>query len=314
LCCFLISLCSVLSPGPRLPDEPCLAELALPQESEQTTREQEIQELLANPAIQAAVAPFILALAVAAALRRTRLLGLAVAAAFALVIALTIGYSFETLTSVRKLVLAGLAAALVLLVLAPRAIERPQVVRTVIALAAGAAAVWVLWRILQQQEPEAAALHGFAAAAYLALLVESSLRASAQSIRGAATSLVLGLAAGGLALLGASALLAQFGIAVAAGAGAILLVQVFTRGEAKLPGMLVLPGAVIAGLIGLLAVFTGSLPWFCLIPTLAIPWAALLVPQRGRNPWLAGLLVTLAAAIPMLLALALAWTRAGTST
>ena len=58
-----------------------------------------MEELLANPAVQAGVAPFLSALVAAAALRRTRLLGVAVALAFALVIALTVGYAFEPLTA-----------------------------------------------------------------------------------------------------------------------------------------------------------------------------------------------------------------------
>jgi hypothetical protein len=50
------------------------------------------------------VAPLLAALCVAVALRRSRLLGLAVGAAFATVIMRTIGFTFESLTSSRKMV------------------------------------------------------------------------------------------------------------------------------------------------------------------------------------------------------------------
>ena len=94
--------------------------------------------------------------------------------------------------------------------------------------------------------------------------------------------------------MGASALLAQIGIAVAAGSGAMLLVLMFGRQRASAGWTLVIPAAVIAGLVGLLAVFTGSLPWFCLLPTLAIPWATRLVPVERHPPWLAAVLTALA--------------------
>jgi hypothetical protein len=269
-----------------------------------------MDDLLANPAVQAGLAPFLLALAMAAALRRTRVLGLAVAAAFALVIALTIGYSFEPLTAVRKLVLAGLGTSVVLLAL--EALTGPTgAVRAAVAALAAGAAVWVLWRLLQQQQAARAALYGLAAAAYLGVLVDSSLRVGGDAIRPASASLVLGLSAGGLALLGASALLAQIGIAIGAGAGAVLLVQMTGSRRAAAGWTLVLPAAVLAGLAGLLAVFTASLPWFCLAPTIAIPWAARLVPHDRYPAWATAFLATAAALVPMLLALALAWFATG---
>lgn len=272
-----------------------------------------MEELLANPAVQAGVVPFVSAFAAAAALSRTRLLGLVVALAFALVIGLTVGYAFDPMTSTRKLVVIGLAVAIAVLALEVSGARPTPAVRAALAAAIAAAAVWMIWRVLQQQEVGKAALYGLAAGAYLALLLESALR-SAAGIPAAATSLVLGLAAGGLALLGASALLAQVGIAVAAGSGAVLLIHMIGLQRGPAGWTLALPAAVISGLTGLLAVFTGSLPWFCLLPTLAIPWASRLVRQERHPPWLAALLTALACLVPMLLAVGLAWFTSGAST
>ena len=266
-----------------------------------------MDELLAHPAVQSAVAPFLAALLVAAPLRRTRWLGLASVAAFAVVIGLTIGFSFESLTATRKLILAGLATAPVLLALELAGAEPGVGVRAALAAVMAAVAVWVVWRVLQQQEAVKAALYGVAAAAYVALLLESSLRVGGDAIRGSATALMLGLAGGGLALLGASAMLAQIGIAIAAGGGAVLLTQMVASQRAPAGWTLVLPAAVTAGLVGLLAVFTGSLPWFCLIPTLAIPWATRVVSTNGRALWLTSVLSALATLVPALIALGLAW-------
>ena len=266
-----------------------------------------MEELLANPAVQAGMAPFLSALVAAAALRRTRLLGMAVAIAFALVIALTMGFTFEPLTATRKLVLIGLGTAIAVLALELPGAGPTLAIRAVLSTVAAAAAVWMVWRVLQQQEPGKAALYGLAAGAYIVMLLESCLRATDDGIRTAGISLMLGLTAGALALLGASALLAQIGIAVAAGAGAVLLVQMIGLQRGPMGWTLVLPAAAISGLVGLLAVFTGSLPWFCLLPTLGIPWAARLVRQERHPPWLAALLTALAGLIPMSLAVGLAW-------
>ena len=79
--------------------------------------------------------------------------------------------------------------------------------------------------------------------------------------------------------------MAQAGIAIGASAGAVLLIQMLTGKPAPLGWTLALPANVVAGLVGLLAVFTGALPWYCLLPTLAIPWATL----RGAKRQMAGL-------------------------
>ena len=273
-----------------------------------------MNELFANPAIQAGLAPFLAALMVSAPLRRTRLLGLAITVAFAMVIALTIGFSFESLTSVRKLVIVGLAASVATLVLDMTTSGRPRVVTAALAAAAAGAAVWVVLRVLQQQAAAPALLAGTGAALYLAALVGSTRHIGADSVRAAACASLLGLGSGALALLGASALLAQIGIAIGAGAGATLLVQMLAGRPAPVGSTLALTASVVAGLVGLLAVFTGSLPWYCLLPTLAVPWIARLVPGGERPLWLTAIITAFMALIPMLLAVGLAWFTAGAST
>lgn len=270
--------------------------------------------LLANPAIQAGVAPFLAALLVAAALRRTRLLGVAISVGVAVVIALTIGFTFESLSSTRKLVLVGLAAALVMIGVEGAAVPSTPGVRATLAAASAAAAVWVVLRVLQQKETGLALAGGLGAALYLAALVESTHQVSADTVRASAAGLVLGLGTGALALLGASALMAQIGIAVGASAGATLLVQMLGGQRAPAGWTLPLVASVVAGLAGLLAVFTGSLPWYCLLPTLAAPWATRLVPAGERPVWITSIITAVVALIPMLLAVGLAWFTAGAST
>jgi hypothetical protein len=266
-----------------------------------------MNEFLANPAVQAGVVPFVVALALSAALFRSRLLGLAVVAAFAAAVALTVGYSFESLTAVRKLILVGLTSGVVVLAIELAGTPASARIRAALALAIAAAAVWVVWRVLQQQEAAKIALYGAAVALYAAALVESSLRAAADVISGAVTSLILGLAAGALAVLGASALLGQIGVATSVGAGAVLVVQAATLRRSPSGWTVALPGAVIAALVLLLAVFTGSLPWICLLPTLAIPWATRVIAPGRRGVWFTAATTGFAAAVPAGVAVALAW-------
>jgi hypothetical protein len=64
-----------------------------------------VDDLLSHPAYQAAGLPFVVALVLAVLLRRSRQLGLPIAAAFACAVALTMGFGLESLTSLKKLVL-----------------------------------------------------------------------------------------------------------------------------------------------------------------------------------------------------------------
>lgn len=263
--------------------------------------------LLDHPAVQAGVAPFVVALLVAAALRRSRLLGLAVGAAFVTVIALTIGFSFESLTSMRKLVLVGLVASVLVLALERTSVAPGPRMRWALAGAAGLAGVWVVLRVLQQREIGLALTGGLAAAAFLVALVASGFAVREDPVRSASATLLLGLGAGVLSLLAASVTLAQVGIAIGAGAGAVLLVQMVTGGRAPVGWTLTLPATVVVGLLGLLSVFTGALPWYCLIPLLAVPWAVRLVPTAESPVWLSAIATSLAALVPVALAVTLAW-------
>jgi hypothetical protein len=172
---------------------------------------------------------------------------------------------------------------------------------------AALASVWMVSRVLQQQQDFRMALWGLATAAYTVLLVSSGLRVGVTPVQSMVASLMLGLAGAALAFLGASLLLAQFGIAVAAGAGAALLVQMVAGSGAPLGWTAGLPALMAAAGIGLLSVFTGTLPWYCLVPMLAIPWATQQVRADDRPVWKISLLTAAAAAVPVLITVAVGW-------
>ncbi|KPK09071.1 MAG: hypothetical protein AMJ64_01510 [Betaproteobacteria bacterium SG8_39] len=109
-----------------------------------------MQELLAHPAVQGAVAPLVVGLAVAALLLPVRLSGLAAVAGFLVAVALIGNFSFSTLTATRKLVLVAAAAPL-LGVIADFAFKPTRIAGPVLGTLFGAAGLWIFWSVLAHQ-------------------------------------------------------------------------------------------------------------------------------------------------------------------
>lgn len=112
-------------------------------------------ELLEHPAVQGGVAPFVVALIVAAALGRTRYAWIAIVAGYATMIALSTGFSFSPLSAVRKIVLLCLLVALVGIA-ADAFVGRGRPVVLALAVVAGVAAAWTFLSVLAQREAPAA--------------------------------------------------------------------------------------------------------------------------------------------------------------
>ncbi len=272
-------------------------------------------DLLDNPAVQSAAIPFVVALALGFLLAGTRYLVVAVVSSFVVVLALTIGFSITPMTSVKKLVVAVAAAAVLGLVIEIARVDARRVMVAALAVAAGAAAVWTLWRVLQQLEAPAAWAAAFGAFLLAAATMGTAITAgTASSLRAAVTSACLGWGSGVMALIGASALLAQLGLAVGTASAAAALVQLLRKRESPLGWTVVVPTAVAAALIGALASATGELRWYCLVPLPLAPLAARLVPaDPSTRPWYQAIATGLAVAIPLAVAIGLAWFSAAPS-
>ena len=250
-----------------------------------------MQEFLANPAVQGGVAPFVVAVIVVAILAKARLAGLAVTAAFAVAVALASGLAFTPLTATRKVVLVGLLAPVVGMVV-DFALKRGRTLTVGIALACGAAAVWVFWSVLRQKAVGDALLLGGGTAVFVAWIVGSTLILAGQPVRSGAAALVLGLGTGVSAILGASALLGLYGIAIGAGATAFVLAQVLTGKKIAAGATLTLSASVAAGLVAAAALVLAQLPWYALVVLGFIPLAVRL-PASDRLPvWTQALIVS----------------------
>ena len=230
-----------------------------------------MQGILSHPAVQGGLAPFVVALIVAELLQRLRLSGLAIVAGFAVTVYLVSDFSIEPLTAVRKMVLLGLLAAPLALVLI-RSNWPP--LRWILTVLGGVAGAWVVSHILQQQDLSHALLLGSGCAVYVGWQIfwMDTLRDS--PARAGSAGMALGLGTGGSALLGASALLAQLSLSLAAAAGAYLLLQAVANSRLPCGRIFTLPLATIAGVSGCLAVLTAQLPWYVLPVLGAIPLLA----------------------------------------
>lgn len=241
-----------------------------------------MQDLLANPVIQSSIAPFVVALAVAALLFPLRLAGLAAAGGFFATVWMMGSFGFAPLTATRKIVLVGLATP-VLGVLADLAFKPTRATAPVLGALFGAAALWVFWSVLQQKPAAQLALHGAGVFAFVLWAVAFSVSLQGEPVRAGAAGLGLGLGAGVAALLGASALLGQYGLALGAACGGFLLLVMILGRRIAAGTAFTLTFSTIAALVAAGAVFLAQLPWLSLAALALVP-VVVRLPLPEKSP------------------------------
>ncbi len=270
-----------------------------------------MQELLNHPMVQAGVAPLLVALLVAGALWRTGWAWLAVVAGYVTAVSLASGLSFEPLTAGRKVTLLLLLSPLAGAVLDRVAAPGPRWLPWLVATACGLSTAWVFASVLGQREwaPRIGMAAGLAL--YVGVHTLLTLRLRDDGTAGGAAGVACGLAVGIAALLSASIGYLLGGVAMAAGAGAVMLLQfVFDRRRA--PGY---TGALPIGFgLALFAAATSvlaQLPWYALPLLWLVPVVAaspLLLDKVLRLRLAAVTALAIASALPFVLA---AWFAAG---
>jgi hypothetical protein len=249
-------------------------------------------EFFNHPAVQGGVAPFASGLVVALLLHRLRLGGLALVAAFFTAVYFVAGFGFTPLTTTRKIFLVCMAAPLlgILLDLEVRPTSFAAAFASV--LAAGAAA-WVFWPLITQKPLAEACLTGGSAAFALAFLAWfSRAKLSTDGVRAGAAALGLGLGTGSAAILAGPASYGLYGIALGAGAGAFLFVQMMTGKKAFAGATFTVSAAVLGGLVAAGSMFLAKLPWYALLALALVPIGASL-PAPSRPVWLQAILLSL---------------------
>lgn len=265
--------------------------------------------LLTHPAVQAGLAPFLVALLTAELLQRLRLSGLAIIAGFAITVYLVSGFAYEPLTSTRKIIWLGLASGALAI---PLMLLNSSLWRPVLSVLGGVAAVWVCIRVLQQHELGTALQWGTGCALYVAWLVFWMDTLHESPVRAASAGVGLGLGTGVAVLLGASALLGQFGLALGAAAMAYLLIMMISNSQLPCGRAFTLPLALVTGLLGCLAVLTARLPWYSLALLAAIPLLARLPVAEKLGVWLQSTLLSVATLLMAAGAVYLSWRINGT--
>ena len=257
-----------------------------------------MQQLLSRPEIQTAVIPFTVALVAYFGLRRVTASAAiwALLAAFVAAVALINGAGFTPLTGTRKIILL-IAASLPAAVLLSRLITGRNMQRAAVVAICGLALAWVFWSVVARWQTGSIALFAAGSAGLVLALTMSFDRISSNTaqLQGAGLALLLGV--GLSAAAGASALLGQLAIALAAGCGGAFLGWVIgapaSRGNAIGQPITALPYILAPVMLGLAAVIFARLPWYALIPLAAIPLTVSLVPLKHDSRFLRALLATL---------------------
>lgn len=241
-----------------------------------------MQEWLNDPMIQASLAPFVVALAVAALLFKLRLGGLAAIAGFCTTAYLAGGLTIFPLTATRKLLLLGFIAP-ALGLLADFAFKATRRTEIVLGAAYGAASAWVFWSILVQKSGTEALLVGGGIAIFVAWTVGFSASLREDGVRAGAAGLGLGLGAGAAAVFAASALLGLYGIGLGAASGAVLLVQMLAGRRMQCGLTFALTFGALGALVAAAALVQANLGWTELAILALVPLAAR-IPVPAKWP------------------------------
>ena len=270
-----------------------------------------MNDLFANPAVQGGVAPFVVGLIVAVLLGRYRLGGLAVVAAFATAVYFIAGFTFSPLTATRKIILLGLAAPLAGIVV-DFAFRPTRLGSYLLALAGAAAVAWIFWPVLAQRDlARGLPLGAVAVLATVWVIAFSEQRLAGDSVRAGAAGLALGVGTGVAATLAASLTYGLYAIAVAAGSGAFLLVQMVTGKRSYAGATLTLSSAALTIVIAAAAMILAQLPWYSVVALALVPVAANLPVPMGTGLRLQAVLSSLYGLLVAGIACALAWHAGG---
>ena len=267
-----------------------------------------LEELLGRPAVQGAIAPFIVGLVVVLLLQSARLGGLAVVAAFATAVYFVAGFTFSPLTATRKIILLGFAAPLIGIVV-DFGFKATRAGASMLAIIAGLATLWVFWPVLAQKEEVALIwlFGGVAAAAVTFMVGFGQMFLADHAVRAGAAGFGAGLGAGIAAIFAASATYGLYGIALGAGSSAFLLVQMLRGKPGTAGATFMLPAMLISGLVAAGAMILAQLPWYSVLVLAVVPVAARLPVPASARVWQQAILLSLYTFVIAGFACYLAW-------
>lgn len=244
-----------------------------------------LESLLNHPAFQSSVVPLLASMLVAAAFMPLRLSGIGAAGGFLAAVYVIGNFAWEPLTAARRIVVVGTGAAL-LGAMVDLAFKPTRTVGIVFGTLVGGASIWVFWNVLMQLSVAQALTAGGGSALLGLWLTASMLALQDDPLRAGAAGLGLGLGVGTAAIFGATALLGQYGLALGAACGGVLLLSMIVGTRVSAGVSLVLPVAATVALLGAGAVLLAQLTWWAVAVLAAVPILVRL-PLPAKAPiWL----------------------------
>jgi hypothetical protein len=264
-----------------------------------------LQDLFRNPVVQSSAVPFLAGLAAAALLYHVRLEGLAALAGFLAAVALIGNFALDPLTATRKIVIVGTAAA-ALGAMTDFAFKPTRFGGPLFGLIFGIAALWIFATVLRQKLPVEAVLIAAGLVVFTAWMVAASVALQHEPVRAGANGLMLGVGAGVCAVLGGSALIGQYGMALGAASGGFLVLLWILGPRVRAGHALTLSTSALAALLASGAVLLAQLSPVAVAPLALVPLAARL-PLSRAPLWMQPVIAGVYTGIPAALACALAW-------
>jgi hypothetical protein len=226
-----------------------------------------------HPITQSIIVPFIAAWITTKSLNHLRLSGLAVIAGFCSAAYLIADFNFESLSTIRKIILSGLIAAIIGLLIDLTSSNR-KFIRYLLAIACSIVVLWMSWSVLQQKEMQEATVYSIGIVIYMIWVTILVDRLATKPSRAGSAGMSLGIGIGASASLSSSAILGQLGLSIGVACSAYLLAQLIS-GRAYFCGRtFTLPLSLLCGLIMPATILLAQTPWYCLPVVAAIPLAA----------------------------------------
>ena len=270
-------------------------------------------DLLNFPEVQSFVLPLLAALLAGAIANRFGLAhGIGMIAGFIVTVVFVNGVDLLPLTAARKIIMLGIAAAVIGALLDHRNVRWPR--RPLyFALLSVVASAWVLGIVPLRKNGLEMLVVGAGIAIYSAWITYWLDRLHDDELRAVSATVSLGLGTGLAAIIGSSALFGQLAIAISAGAGGVLLLALLQKKNVA-GSVFTFPAGLLLGLIGCTAVAFADLPWSVLLVLSLIPVAARWIPlPNNKSRWLQAAVLTISTLALAGIALAYAWHLAGSS-
>lgn len=239
-----------------------------------------MNDWVSHPITQSVIAPFVAAWIITKLLNHLRLSGLAVIAGFCSTIYLIADFNFESLSTVRKIILSGLIATIIGLLLDLTSSNR-KFVRYFLTISCSIVVLWVSWPVLQQKEILEATVYGIGIVIYMIWLVILIDRLTTKPERAGSAGMSMGIGIGVSALLSSSAILGQIGLSIGVACSAYLLAQLISGKAYSCGRIFTLPLSILCGLIMPATIMLAQAPWYCLPIVASVPLVAH-VPLPGN--------------------------------